>query len=160
MKSFVPLLILAVGVLSPVANASASDDLTAIAHKLDEMLFDQAFNDCDTDVLTQIVADDLEFFHDKSGKMSGKRSFIDSIESGICELPYKATRQLSEAGLTVYPLRKNEELYGLIVQGKHEFFAKYDGKSEREKTSTANFMIYWELQNDKWMMKRVFSYNH
>lgn len=160
MKHYILALILWAGFVPGAMKAAEIESLQHIASKLDAQLFDQAFNNCKTEVLKDIVADDLEFYHDKGGKMQGKQAYIRSIESGICQLSYKAIRQLKPEGLSVYPLRNGDDLYGMIVQGRHGFYAQYANSAAPEHTGDARFLIFWALENDKWLMKRVFSYDH
>lgn len=149
----------ALGSLSS-ANAQTYDELYSEALALDQMLFEQSFNGCDTSGLTNIIAEDLEFYHDVGGLMRGKQAYIDSIANGICQLEYKASRELKEGSFKVFPLRDNGELYAMIVEGEHSFYAQYAGSSEQQQTSDANFSILWLKEATGWKMKRVYSFNH
>lgn len=142
------------------AHAQTYDELYSEALALDEVLFEQSFNGCDTSGLTNIIAEDLEFYHDVGGLMRGKQAYIDSIANGICQLEYKASRNLNEESFKVFPLRDNGELYGMIVEGEHSFYAQYAGSFERQHTSDANFFILWFREASGWKMKRVYSFNH
>lgn len=134
-------------------------ELVEQIRELDRKLFDVGFNDCDIDAMSGIVAEDLEFYHDQSGVMEGKDAFVASIRDGICKLDYKARRELDKASMTVHPLRDDGEIYGVIQQGEHRFYATHEGKPE-QLTSTARFSILWLMRGGEWRMSRVFSYDH
>ncbi len=51
-----------------------SDDLYQTVAGLDKALFD-AYNTCDLDKLSSMVAEDLEFYHDKTGLSVGRKVF-------------------------------------------------------------------------------------
>jgi hypothetical protein len=126
---------------------------------LDSLLFDRGFNHCDIETLQKITSENLEFYHDQGGIDTSKATFIDKIKNGICKLDYKASRQLVDGSLQVFPMYQNGVLYGAIQMGQHEFFALYPGE-EIKKTSTALFTHLWLLEDGKWMLARVLSYNH
>ncbi len=50
-------------------------------------------------------------------------------------------------------------VYAVLQIGKHQFFANEEGKEEYF-TSVADFSHLWILENGKWKLKRVLSYNH
>ena len=71
-------------------SIKSQEELTKAVTALDKELFD-AYNTCDLEKLGTLVADDLEFYHDKSGLAVGKKPFLDAIKNNICG---KVTRQL------------------------------------------------------------------
>ena len=68
---------------------------------LDAKAFD-AYNSCDLATLADMVDDNLEFYHDKSGLSIGKASFINAIKNNIC---HKVRRELVASSLEVFPLQ-------------------------------------------------------
>lgn len=134
-------------------------DLDQILSELDSLLFERGFNNCDIVQLEQLAAENFEFYHDQSGITNSKADFISSIETGICQLEYKARRALTEGSLQVFPLYNNGELYGAVQHGEHRFYAKYEGKPEIL-TSIAKFTHLWILKNKVWKLSRVLSYDH
>lgn len=124
----------------------------------DSLLFDLGFNQCDTAQLRILVSDDLEFFHDQSGLLTSKEIFIKGIAS-LCHMNYKATRELDVSSLEVHLLKNNGQLYGAIQKGNHSFYGEEAGKP-KYLTSTAKFTHVWILEEGKWMLKRVLSYDH
>ena len=66
---------------------------------------------------------------------------------------------LVEDSLEVFPLRRDGDVYGAIVNGEHLFFETPPNGTEG-KTGRAKFSILWIKQNDRWLLKRTFSYDH
>jgi len=141
------------------AQVARSSQLYKTLKSNDSLLFNIGFNNCDIRQFEYLISDTFEFYHDEAGIMSSKTEFIASIKNGICKLPYKPRRQLIENSLEVYPLEKKGELYGAIQTGTHEFYAIETGKPEYL-TSTAKFTSLWLLENGKWKLSRVLSYDH
>lgn len=141
------------------AAEQGNHELIEQIRELDRKLFDAGFNNCDIDTMYGVVAENLEFYHDQSGVMQGRDAYVTSIRDGICKLDYKARRELDENSMTVHALRDGGEIYGVIQQGEHRFYATYEGKPE-QLTSTARFSILWLLRQGEWRMSRVFSYDH
>ena len=127
----------------------------------DSLLFDRAFNHCETHWLDTLTAEDFEFYHDQSGITPSKKEFLKIMQEGICrpDNPYTSRRELIENSLEVYPLYNNGTLYGAIQKGSHRFYEK--GPEGIEKAgNTASFTHLWVLYNQQWKLKRVLSYNH
>ncbi|HRI25737.1 MAG TPA: nuclear transport factor 2 family protein [Ferruginibacter sp.] len=136
-----------------------SSELYQTLHQKDSLLFNASFNTCDLAELDSLVSDDFEFYHDQGGPMGSKTEFLETTKKGLCNLPYKARRELVEESLEVYPLKKNGVLYGAVQTGRHNFYATEKDKPEHL-TSTAVFTHLWILENNTWKLKRVLSYNH
>ncbi len=124
---------------------------------MDKELFDTIFNRCDIERLGELVTEDFEFYHDKSGQVakSGKE-FVDSIR-GMCErqskgIDYRARRVLVGGSLVVYPLNH----YGAVQMGVHRFYPLIKGKP----IETAKFTHLWKKENGQWRIARVISYDH
>ena len=124
---------------------------------MDRELFDTIFNKCDVQRLGELVTEDFEFYHDKSGQVakSGKE-FVDSIRS-MCErqsqgVDYRARRVLVGRSLVVYPLNN----YGAIQMGVHRFVPLIKGKP----SEIARFTHLWKKENGQWRIARVLSYDH
>jgi Domain of unknown function (DUF4440) len=63
--------------------------------------------------LADMVDDNLEFYHDKTGLSLGKSSFITAIKNNIC---HKFKRELVVSTLEVFPLQD----YGAIEVGHRD----------------------------------------
>lgn len=157
--SFRNVLLAACLLCSMALQAQPNSELFRILKASDSLLFDVGFNRCDLNAFDQLVNDDFEFYHDQSGITSSKKDFIASVREGICQLPYKPRRQLDAASMQVFPLEKGGVLYGAVQTGEHRFYANEKDKPEYL-TSVARFTHLWLLQNGRWKLSRVFSYDH
>ena len=114
---------------------------------LDASLFG-AYNDCDHDKFASLVADDVEFYHDKGGRMDGPKALLDSLKNNICG---KVKRELVRDSMQVWPVPG----YGAIQEGQHRFS---NGGSPFGKP--AKFLHVWQNKNGQWKLSRVVSYDH
>ncbi|MCF6349358.1 MAG: nuclear transport factor 2 family protein [Flavobacteriaceae bacterium] len=148
-------LILVLSITNITAQVEKSSELFKTLKRNDSLIFDSSFNTCNLKILAKLINDDFEFYHDKSGVLEGKDDFIKNTKNGLCKSPHKLRRELINGTLEVFPLMKNDsEIYGAIQKGRHNFY-------ENEiRTSTAYFTHLWILKDDKWVLKRVLSYNH
>ena len=55
----------------------------------DSLLFDIGFNTCNIEILQDLISQDFTFFHDQTGIIESKDEFIESVQNGLCKLPYK-----------------------------------------------------------------------
>jgi len=139
--------------------AQSGDGLNQILNTRDSLLFEVGFNQCKTSVFNDLVAEDFEFYHDQSGVITDKDSFVKGISEGLCAMDYRAFREADRTSLKVFPLYDQGELYGALQTGSHRFYAIRQGEP-RELTSTALFNHLWIIENGTWKLKRVISYNH
>ncbi|MCW3159794.1 nuclear transport factor 2 family protein [Chryseobacterium oryctis] len=140
------------------SQVKITDELYKTAKKLDSLIFDIGFNNCNLSHYDSIVSDDLEFYHDKGGITLGKEAFKASIANNICGNTNKVKRELVSGSMKVYPLYNNNVLYAFIQEGEHDFAELSNGKWI--KGSRAKFTILWILDGGVWKMKRVLSYDH
>jgi hypothetical protein len=132
----------------PALDAIKSEqELTQAITALDKQLFD-AYNTCNIEKLGTLVADDLEFYHDKTGLAVGKKPFLEAIKMNICG---KVTRELVPESLEVYPLHG----YGAVEIGVHRFH--HPGDSD---VGEAKFVQLWQYKDGAWKITRVISYDH
>jgi len=133
---------------SAQSNA-APDVLYKTIQSLDTKFFD-AYNHCDMATISSMVADDLEFYHDKSGLERGKQSLVDGLKKYICG---KVTRELVPGSLEVYPLAG----YGAVEIGVHRF---HHPVNESEGVGEAKFIHLWQNKDGVWKITRVISFDH
>ena len=143
------------------AQVSKNSTLFKTLKTNDSLLFQVGFNTCDFNQFDTFLAEDLEFYHDKSGTTNSKQAFMDVMKTGICKPKNKhiAKRELVQGSLKVFPLYNNNTLYGAIQNGKHKFSESQNGKN-RQEGSTARFSHLWLRENNKWVIKRIFSFDH
>lgn len=143
---------IAIAASSALSNASHADELRDTVTALDTKLF-AAYNTCDLETLGAMVADDLEFYHDKNGLMTGKDAFVDSIRKYICG---KVKRALVPGTLEVHPLKG----YGAVEIGTHTF-CQTDSKGNcTSPAGPARFVQLWQQTGDTWKLTRVISFDH
>jgi len=135
----------------PSLDSIKSDaELTKAVGALDKALFD-AYNTCNLDKLGGMVADDLEFYHDKTGLAVGKQVFLDAIKANICG---KVRRELVPGSLEVYPMHG----YGAVEIGVHRFY--HPGTQDHDVVGEAKFVHLWQYKDGVWKVTRVISYDH
>ena len=142
-----------IGHAQPQPSAAETDSLTRTIVALDSTLFD-AYNRCDLVKLASFVTEDLEFYHDQTGLSRGRQSFIDAIRQNICG---KVRRDPVLNTFEVHPLKG----YGAVETGEHMFCDPRVHRVCTDETSgRAKFVMVWQLQNGKWVIPRVISYDH
>jgi CubicO group peptidase (beta-lactamase class C family) len=159
MKKITFFLLLLLNSFAFFSQVNSSSRLFDILRVKDSLLFNVGYNDCDITQFENLISDNFEFYHDKSGFIASKTKFIRSIREGPCQLPYKPKIELNRSSLAVYHLENEGVLYGAIQTGAHRFDAVEEGKPPYL-TSTADFTHVWLLQNGNWKLSRGLSYNH
>ncbi len=149
------------GITTISAQINSQEELYDVLKKRDSLLFGETFNKCQLELLDDLLAEDLEFYHDKGGITEGKSTFIENFRNGICGNPnFKSRRELLPESLKVYPLYDQGKLYGAIQEGVHRFFESHNGAPEIP-GSIAKFTHLWLKDADgEWKIKRVLSYDH
>ncbi|ADQ17808.1 serine hydrolase [Leadbetterella byssophila] len=115
----------------------------------DKKLFEQGFNQCQISVFQELLTDDFEFYHDKSGK-SDKEGFIRDTQRFICGSSVKRQHLDSE----VYPMYKADTLYAALQEGRHTF------SENGIIVGHARFSHLWIKQDGKWKLSRSLSFAH
>ncbi|WP_370000056.1 nuclear transport factor 2 family protein [Winogradskyella sp.] len=164
-QSIKSLLLCSIGFLlgSGIATAQVdqNSDLFKTLKAKDSILFKIGFNKCKVDKSAELMFDDLEFYHDKSGITNSKEEFVKTMKNGICRAnnPEKVYRFLVDESLEVFPMYNNGELYGALQNGKH-FFSTDENMTFEKSDNYALFSHLWIIDDDEWKLKRVMSYNH
>lgn len=159
-KVFLLILLITTFCIQPIQAqvAESSELFKALAIK-DSLLFDEGFNHCNIQVTEDIISKDLEFYHDTGG-IQDREEFFKAVKENICSTPErKPIRKLVLGTLKVFPLEDNGHLYGAIQKGIHQFYIKEPGK-DLYLTSSAKFTHLWILEESRWKLKTVLSYDH
>lgn len=118
---------------------------------LDTALFD-AFNRCDDPSqlkrFNDLLADDLEFYHDKDGK-SNKKKMLTNTQKNVCG---KYRRELVENTLRIFPIGEG----GAMEIGVHRFCTVADGVCQGQ----GEFLTIWKKTGTSWKAIRMLSYDH
>lgn len=145
-------------------NLNAQNDSYSEVYKTlkanDSLIFERSFNKCELQYLDQLISEDFEFYHDIGGITDSKEKFVQVMTNGICNPnnATKSTRELVEGSLEVFLLKNNGKVYGAVQNGIHKFFETTNGN--RIAGSVAKFSHVWILDNGKWFLKRVLSFDH
>lgn len=131
-------------------TAPAPDTLFQTIQSLDTQLFD-AYNHCDLEKFGSFLADDLEFYHDKTGLSRGRPALVEGIKNNICG---KVTRELVPGTLEVYPIAD----YGAVEIGVHRFH--HPGQETADSVGEAKFIHLWRKKDGAWKVTRVISFDH
>jgi len=129
---------------------AAPNPLFQTIQSLDAKLFD-AYNHCDLEKFGSLLADDLEFYHDKSGFSGGQQAVVEGVKNNICG---KVTRELVPGTLEVYPIAN----YGAVEIGVHRFH--HPGHETAESIGEAKFIHLWQNKDGVWKITRVISFDH
>jgi hypothetical protein len=114
---------------------------------MDSIYFD-TYNTCNLEKMASLMADTMEFYHDRGGLTTSKKDFIEAIHNNICG---KVNRRLVPGSLEVYPIHG----YGAVLIGYHQFFNHAEpalGWSKPDK-----YIAIWRNQNGRWQLTRVVS---
>ncbi|WP_422079543.1 nuclear transport factor 2 family protein [Ulvibacterium sp.] len=145
------------------AQLNQKSELFQSLKEKDSILFDAAFNQCDTETMADLFSEDFEFYHDKGGVTFGKGNFLKPMEENCAKRnpndPQPAKRILLNDSLEVFPLYKEGELYGAIQHGVHRFEFLNENQ-EYQKGDIAKFTHVWILDEGTWKIKWELSYDH
>ncbi|MEZ4796716.1 MAG: nuclear transport factor 2 family protein [Flavobacteriaceae bacterium] len=121
----------------------------ALQHKIEELdsIFFTAYNNCDLDKQASLIAEDIEFYHDKGGLMTSKIDIIEATKNNICG---KVTRELIKGSIEVYPINN----YGAVQIGYHKFFNNQEPDAI---SNPSKFIAIWKNENKTWQMSRIVS---
>jgi hypothetical protein len=125
----------------------------------DARLFGVMFEQCDPAALADLVTGDMEFYHDKGGRMAHD-AFLADYAKG-CEAKkapdaWRSRRALIAGSMKVYAIPG----FGAVEEGGHVFYERKGDGPERL-AGKARFSILWKLEPDgQWRMARTFSIDH
>lgn len=118
----------------------------------------EAYNQANPDKMNKWLASDVEFYHDRGGKLLGKKA-LSEANNVMRTATVKLHREAVPGTVHFFPMRQGDTIYGAIVTGEHRFFARPEGKPE-VLVGHANFSHLMLLQNNQWRIARIFSFEH
>ena len=145
---------------NPPAALLADTETTATITRHDATIFEAAFGTCDGEALRRVMADDLEFYHDKYGLIA---SSLDEFLGGTLpdcerrksgEQPY-LERRLDAGSMVVRRIGDD----AVMQTGSHSFWPREPGQDIR-KVETGLFTHIWVKTDGDYKIKRVISYDH
>lgn len=154
-----PTVLLAVALALLPAEVPPQPALTEVVAARDAKLFDVMFAQCDPAALESLVTGDMEFYHDKGGRMD-RNAFLTDYAKGCAAKrapdAWRSRRELVAATLKVYPIPG----FGAVEEGAHLFYER-KGEGPERLAGRARFSILWKLEADgEWRMARTFSIDH
>ena len=140
-------------------QVAKNSDIFLTLKKQDSIFFERSFNLCDLEYLNKATHKDLIFYHDQSG-IQNREAFLENTKKYICsDFSKKPIRKVVEESLEVFPMYNNGILYGAIQTGIHDFYIRETNKADLH-TSRAKFTHLYLLENGKWLLKEVLSFDH
>lgn len=123
-----------------------SQELYNVIMHMDSVYF-TAYNNCDMATQAAVLADSMEFYHDKGGLMTSKKDFLAAIKANICG---KVTRVLVKGSVEVYEIAG----FGAVEIGYHRFINHQESETP---SGPGRFVAIWRLKDGKWQLYRVAS---
>ena len=122
---------------------------------LDSAMFSVVYK-CDAQKIELFFAEDLEFYHDKSGASNSRAVFMETQKKNFCgERPFYLRREAVSGTMEVFPM----DNYGALQTGEHVFYIKgSDGKEILD--GRAKYVHLWRYDNGHWLITRVLSFDH
>ena len=122
---------------------------------LDSAMFSVVYK-CDAQKIESFFAEDLEFYHDKSGASKSRAAFMETQKKNFCgERPLYLRREAVSGTMEVFPM----DNYGALQTGEHVFYIKgADGKEILN--GKAKYVHLWRYDNGHWRITRVLSFDH
>ena len=156
MKRLFTILSIILATFSAFAQVDKNSDLYKTILAKDSLLFDVGFNHCDIKQFENLLSDNLKFYHDKDG-ISDKTKFLTNLKNGICnnQTNRQVQRFLVKESTEIFPLYKNDVLYGAVQNGAHKFSEKRESQG-----GIAKFTNVWQLENGEWKLTSSFSFDH
>jgi hypothetical protein len=134
----------------PLDSIKSQEELTRAITTLDAELFD-AYNTCNLEKFGSLIEENVEFYHDKTGLMVGRKPLVEAIKNNICG---KVTRELVPGSLEVYPIAH----YGAVEIGVHRFLHPWT--QDHGEVGEAKFIHLWQYKDGAWKVTRVISFDH
>ena len=144
-----------------ISTAEKHTDLFYKIKSMDSLFFEVAYNKCDTVMGRKLVSKDFEFYHDQGGALLNEPNVLasDILVEDLSWICNDTHRKLITNSMEVFPLYEDNELYGAIQKGDHQFYKVVD-KIPTELKVNAKFIHLWILEDNDWKLKRVFSFDH
>ena len=129
----------------------------------DAQLFELIFvRPCDTAEFRGLLADDVEFYHDKGGfNVRNADDFVAIVAKNCAERKdpkaWRSRRELVKESLHIDP----DPGHGAIEAGEHLFYERKGLDGAEKLAGRARFAQLWVLGADgQWRLSRVFSFGH
>jgi hypothetical protein len=146
---------LLVGALAGGQAAPAAPSPAAQVQQADEAFW-AAYNACDRDRMADAFTEDAEFYHDLTGLTRTREGIVTSLMNGPCgDGGQRLRREAVADTVRAYPLAGPY----MFLTGDHVFYVRAPGQVEHV-SARARFADVWRLEDGRWRMVRVVSYDH
>lgn len=137
-----------------IANAIPDDERAVLRADADFWI---AYNRCDMDAAGDLMTEDVEFYHDRTGLTTTREGLVASLRKGPCDKSngFQLRREAIDDTLAFHRL---EGGYALL-SGRHRFYVTPTGEPEHL-DGQAGFTTVWKLDDGHWRMHRVVSFAH
>ena len=156
-------IVLAAAAAAATINVPPQPQLTEQIARADAELFELFFvKPCDAARFRTMIADDVEFYHDKDGFVAKSADdFIRAYEANCAARAdpkaWRSRRELVAASLRVDPVPG----HGAMEAGDHLFYERHGVGGTEKLAGRARFAMVWALGADgKWRLSRVLSFAH
>jgi hypothetical protein len=140
------------GVHGQTRQSTQEDPVFRTLSALDAAVFD-AYNTCNLEKFGSFFAEDVEFYHDKSGVTLGRPALVESVKNNVCG---KTRRDLVAGTLEVHPM----DGYGALQIGMHRFCDVKANRCDGRSGGVGKFIHLWQNKDATWTITRVYSYDH
>ena len=160
-----PLILLAAAATQPAPAPVALPDQPALTRQIaarDAELFELLFSGpCDSARFRALLADDIEFYHDRDGAIRSADAFVAGYERSCAArqdpAAWRSRRELVPGTLRVDPIPG----LGAVEAGEHLFYEREGVNGAERLAGRARFAQLWVLGPDgAWRLSRVFSFAH
>ena len=148
---------------APVTTVPPQAELEEAIRQREAELFDLFFTGkCDLPRFRSMLAEDLEFYHDKDGfDIRSAQDLVAAFAKNCAErenpAAWRTRRQLVAGSLHIDPIPG----WGAFEAGEHLFFERQGVNGKETLAGKARFAMVWVLGTDKqWRLSRVLSYGH
>lgn len=146
--------------VAPAVLAQQSDNLSAEIQQAEESLYEAIFDRCDADALEPMLAPELEFYHDKGGLVAKSaaefvRAIRTSCENQKLGREVRTRREAVPGTLQVHQMGN----FGALAVGIHRFY-HLPPDAEAVPTEHARYANLWRKEGNRWVLTKVFSYEH
>ena len=124
----IPLLLTNWVTVQSQSGSAVSQELYDKIASLDSSFF-EAYNKCDVAKIESFFTDDVEFYHEKRGLITSRKSVMDALANNLCgDASNRVRRELVNGSLQIYPV----DNYGAVEIGEHRFYLTQKGQKEKQ----------------------------
>ncbi|GAA4720216.1 nuclear transport factor 2 family protein [Sphingomonas lutea] len=149
-------------VQAPAASVEVPSQpaLSQIIAARDAEFFALFFEGCDPVRLRKMIADDVEFYHDKGGLLFTNAESMVADYAKNCAArqqpdAWRSRRELVRSSLHVDPVPR----HGAFEVGEHVFHER-KGSGPEKLVGRGRFAIIWKLDGGTWKLSRALSFAH